>query len=146
MAVKQTYTPSTALQQQYQQFWQVFNKISASSEEFCREFTPHQYASIRSYQDYAIGRKYHISTGVDFSNCVVKVTAYFRDLAAYLEVYQQDKARIEEEMVQALRWRAFKTKGSITLFASVAIYRNGNWEEACKVMMENMIKMKNVVK
>lgn len=145
MSVIQQYVPTTALQQQYQKFWQKFNRISASSEEFCKEFTPHQHPSIRPYQDYSIGRKYHINTGIEFSKGVIRVKAYFRNLADYLEVYRQSKDRIEAQLGRTLRWQAFKTKRAITLYAAVSLNGSDDWQEASKVMMENMILMKNVV-
>jgi hypothetical protein len=145
MAITKTYIPKTPLEQQYQQFWKVFNKVSSNDEAFCSEFTPNKYASIRSYQDYSIGKKYHICAGIDFKKGMVRIKAYFRDIADYQVIFQSNKERIEGEIGRQLLWKAFNTKGAIILYETANFDKNSQWEEACKVLISNMINMKRVV-
>lgn len=142
MAVQKTDNPITALQECYRRFWEGFNLYTKDNSAFCKEFNVHPYPSIRPYQDYHIGKPFHITVGVDFKNSEIRVGAYFKNMDSYDFWSQQGKRRLESFMDRQLIWKRFKTAGSIFTYETANFSEEHGWENAFIVMVDTMIKMK----
>ena len=143
MAIKKKYKPETQLQHAYQRFWQKFNKVTATNDEFCKVFIPHPYGSIRSYQDYSVGDSYAIVAGINFKSKEVRVGAYFRSLVAF-DLFAENKALIEDRIGKKLAWKRHLTKASVTVIDSVDFDDDYGWENAFKIMIPLMLQMREV--
>ena len=145
MAIKPVKTEGlTLLQETYQKFWTRFNLISSSNEGFNSNFNVHQIASIRYYQDYAIGKPYHICIRISFEKELASIQAYFNNVVVYDEVYSQCKDRIEAMVGKRLIWKSMKTKSyaQLDLPLTYNISDDANWDAACKDMITYAIIMK----
>lgn len=142
MAKKPTDKPETILQQTYQKFWLGFNHVSVENAEFCKAFTPHPFPSIRSYQDYSIGKPYNLSVGVNFKRQEIHVSAYFSDLEKY-QLYFKMKEQIELKVGRVLLWKRHNTKASAALYDTADFDENHGWEVTYQKMMADMLLMKN---
>ena len=85
----------TLLQETYKRFWTKFNHISSQDENFVSNFKVHTIASIRYYQDYAIGKPYHICIKINFDRELASIQIYFNNLVVYDEFYSRYRDRIE---------------------------------------------------
>ena len=85
----------TLLQETYRKFWTTFNSISSQDENFSSNFKVHTIASIKYYQDYAIGKPYHICIKINFDRELASVQVYFNNLVVYDEFYSRYRDRIE---------------------------------------------------
>lgn len=138
MALSKDYTPKTLLQGHYKKFWTEFNKWCAKDELFCKEFKNHPYASIRSYQDYAIGEPYAIPAGINFKRHEIHVGAYFGNLDAY-QLYYNQKTQIEDRLGRRMKWTKHLTKASSILCIYVDFDENHGWEKAFEVIKSEML-------
>ena len=129
------------MQQTYQKFWKGFNRVSQDNEEFCKAFTVLPFPSIRPYQDYAIGKPYHISVGVQFNRHETRVAAYFSDLGAY-RFYSKFKEQIERNAGKNIIWKCHQTKASATLYHIAYFDENHGWDDTYQIMMADMLLMK----
>lgn len=146
MAIKQVkIRPRTELQSQYQRFWERFNIYSAQDNKFRAEFTPHPYADVRSYQDYAVAvGPYHLNTGISFSRHECKVGVYFRDVDVWDVFYNRHKEDIESQIGNRLLWSRHKTKGSATLIRQFVLNESDSWEMVFQQMISDLLLMKDV--
>lgn len=142
MAIKKPNKPETLLQSTYQKFWQEFNIFSAADDTFCKEFNPHPYGSIRSYQDYSIGEPYAICVGISFKKHEIRTSAYFGNLEAYLFYSEMLKGRIERNVGKRLKWTSHQTKASAVLYDEADFDENHGWENAFQVIINDMCTMK----
>ena len=138
MAARKQYKPETLLQQSYQQFWSAFNELTAKDALFCKVFKTHPYASVRCYQDYPVGKAYHIVAAINFRRHEIRVGAYFGDVQAYSFCYQNNRERIEELVGRRLAWTKHETKGSAYLYDTVDFGENYGWEKAIEAIKANM--------
>lgn len=143
MAIKSKETPKTPLQEKYWKFWSEFNNYTSESSEFKKEFKIHSLPSVRSYQDYHIGEPFHIVAGINFTKKEIRIGAYFSDLISYHFWYNHGKRWVESYVNKQLKWKSFKTKGSVYTYLSSDFDEATNWEKTFSIMIENMIKMKN---
>ncbi len=146
MAIKQvTIKPRTELQRQYQQFWARFNSFSAQDNKFIAEFTPHPYADVRSYQDYAVAvGSYHLFAGISFSRHEYKVGVYFRDVDVWDDYYNRHREDIESQIGNRLIWARHKTKGSATLIRQLLFNEPDSWEIVFQQLISDLLLMKRV--
>lgn len=135
----------TVLQEMYQKFWKGFNLLSACDKNFAHNFKVHKIASIRYYQDYAVGKPYHIC--IRISKEEVAVQAYFNNVTIYDDFFTHYRTRIESLIGKRLIWNRQTTKASITniLIAPFNISNENSWDDAYKVIMPNAIKMKDIL-
>lgn len=144
MPVVSNQKAQTHLEKVYRNFWRGFNLNTGLDGKFSREFKPHEFPSIRSYQDYSIGRPFGIVVGVNFPRKEIRVGAYFHDVIAYDSCYNFQRRWIEKELDKHLIWKKHKTKGSAYYYATADFDEEGNnWTEVYKLMAEIMLKMKN---
>jgi hypothetical protein len=142
MAIKRNEIPTTALEESYKKFWQEFNSYSSADDAFCKEFNPHPYGSIRSYQDYSIGQPYAIVAGISFKKHEIRISAYFGNLEAYLFYSEMLKGRIERNVGKRLKWTSHQTKASAVLYDEADFDENHGWENAFQVIINDMLTMK----
>ena len=144
MAIKPIHnTPATEKQILKSRFWAKFNAYSKEIEEFCKEFTPHPYADVRGYQDYAVGcGAYHIAISVDFQHDKCSVGVYFRDVDAWDVYYKNYKDSIEENIGAELEWKRHTTKGSSFLYESYDLSDEDFWKDAFNFLVRASIVMK----
>ena len=133
---------TTALGSTYQKFWQGFNEETNRNDDFRMEFKPHPYASIRSYQDYAIGQPYNVVVGINFKKHEIRVGAYYRDLAAYKFCYDTQKTIIEGRINRRLKWTLHQTKASAYLYDSIDFDNNHGWDACYKIIIDDMLLIK----
>lgn len=110
--IPEKYTTLSPLQEQYRYFWTRFNELSLSHKQFSMTFKVHPIPSIRCYQDYAVGKPYHLALKVNFKRNTFCVMAYFNNLSRYIEYYEQHRHRIECELGYELEWKQQTTAGS----------------------------------
>ena len=146
MAIKSKDKPRTDLQETYWRFWGMFNLYTKDNTTFCREFKVHPYPSVRSYQDYHIGEPFHIVAGINFRDKEICVGAYFGNLDCYEFWYKHGNRWLESYMGKRLVWNKFKTKGSIYVHTTANFDNEHGWDNAYKVIVETMIKLKNAFK
>lgn len=142
MPFRKPETPTTALNAIYQKFWQGFNEESCRNNDFCLEFNPHPYASIRPNQDYAIGKPYNIVVIVNFKKHVIRIGAYFHDLPLYKFCYETQRSLIEGRMNRRLKWTLHQTKASAYLYDSVDFDENHGWDACYQKIIDDMLLMK----
>lgn len=142
MSVKKRQRATTILASTYQKFWQGFNEKTSKDDVFRKEFRPHPYGSARCYQDYPIGKPYHIVAHVFFAKHEIHIGAYFGNLDAYHYCSEVLKNRIEHQIGKPLAWKQHKTKASAYLFDSVDFDENHGWDETYEVIIANMLLMK----
>lgn len=142
MSIKKIFKPRTLLQDNYQKFWQEFNRFSVADESFCKEFTPHPHGSIRSYQDYSIGEPYAICVGINFKKHEIRISAYFGNLEAYLFYSEMLKGRIERTIGKSLKWTSHQTKASAVLYDEADFDENHGWQSAFKDIIYDMCLVK----
>ena len=146
MAVKPVKRKNlTLLQETYQRFWTKFNQISSQDDDFASNFKVHTIASIRYYQDYAIGKPYHICIKINFDRELASVQIYFNNLVVYDEFYTRYRERIETLIGKHLEWKEMNTKAYAQLNLSLPylISDVSNWDKVCKDIIPNAILMKN---
>ncbi len=142
MAIILPPKPKTLLEETYQKFWQGFNDRTMDDEDFCREFTPHPYPSIRSYQDYHIGMPFHITIGITFDKHEIRTGAYFNDLEFYTFAHDTAKGVVENIIGRDLLWKSFKTKGRALLYDCADVDEHHGWENTYEMMIKNMLLVK----
>jgi hypothetical protein len=142
MSVLQNHQPETPLQKAYWGFWKGFNDYTRLDVAFSRQFKVHPYPAIRSYQDYSIGYPFHIVAGINFQRFEIRVGVYFGNLVAYDSCHDWQRDWIESRLNRHLTWTRHHTKGSAYAFYSANFNKNGNWVNAYRVMITNMLKMK----
>ena len=135
----------TLLQSTYQRFWTKFNHISSQDENFVSNFKVHTIASIRYYQDYAIGKPYHICIKINFDRELASIQIYFNNLVVYDEFYTRYRDRIEALIGKRLEWKEMNTKAYAQLNLSLPylISDVSNWDKVCEDIIPNAILMKN---
>lgn len=146
MAVKPVKRENlTLLQETYQRFWTKFNQISSQDDDFASNFKVHTIASIRYYQDYAIGKPYHICIKINFDRELASVQIYFNNLVVYDEFYTRYRDRIESLIGKRLEWKEMNTKAYAQLNLSLPylISDVSNWDKVCEDIIPNAILMKN---
>ena len=146
MAVKPVKRENlTLLQETYQRFWTKFNQISSQDDDFSSNFKVHTIASIRYYQDYAIGKPYHICIKINFDRELASIQIYFNNLVVYDEFYSRYRDRIETLIGKRLEWKEMNTKAYAQLNLSLPylISDVSNWDKACEDIIPNAILMKN---
>jgi hypothetical protein len=145
MAVKPVKRENlTLLQETYQRFWTKFNQISSQDDDFASNFKVHTIASIRYYQDYAIGKPYHICIKINFDRELASVQIYFNNLVVYDEFYTRHRERIETLIGKHLEWKEMTTKAyaQLNLNFPYLISDVSNWDNVCEDIIPNAIKMK----
>ena len=144
MAIKEITTePVTDKQLAKSIFWTKFNNYSKNNEAFCKEFTPHPYADVRSYQDYAVGQgAYHIFLNVNFQNAKCSVGVYFRDVEAWDVYYNKYRDAIEDNIGTELEWNRHTTKGAAFLVKSFNLSDEGFWVDAFDFLVSAAVEMK----
>ena len=145
MAVKPVKRENlTLLQETYQRFWTKFNQISSQDDDFASNFKVHTIASIRYYQDYAIGKPYHICIKINFDRELASVQIYFNNLVVYDEFYTRYRERIETLIGKHLEWKEMNTKAYAQLNLSLPylISDVSNWDNVCSEIIPYAIKMK----
>ena len=135
----------TLLQETYQRFWTKFNHISSQDENFASNFKVHTIASIKYYQDYAIGESYHICIKINFDRELASIQIYFNNLVVYDEFYTRSRDRIEALIGKRLEWKEMNTKAYAQLNLSLPylISDVSNWDKVCEDIIPNAILMKN---
>ena len=135
----------TLLQETYQRFWTKFNHISSQDENFASNFKVHTIASIKYYQDYAIGKSYHICIKINFDRELASIQIYFNNLVVYDEFYTRSRDRIEALIGKRLEWKEMNTKAYAQLNLSLPylISDVSNWDKVCEDIIPNAILMKN---
>lgn len=135
----------TLLQETYQRFWTKFNHISSQDEDFASNFKVHTIASIKYYQDYAIGKPYHICIKINFDRELASIQIYFNNLVVYDEFYSRYRERIETLIGKHLEWKEMNTKAYAQLNLSLPylISDVSNWDKVCEDIIPNAILMKN---
>ena len=135
----------TLIQETYKRFWTKFNHISSQDENFVSNFKVHTIASIRYYQDYAIGKPYHICIKINFDRELASIQIYFNNLVVYDEFYSRYRDRIETLIGKRLEWKEMNTKAYAQLNLSLPylISDVSNWDKACEDIIPNAILMKN---
>lgn len=135
----------TLLQETYQRFWTKFNHISSQDENFVSNFKVHTIASIKYYQDYAIGKPYHICIKINFDRELASIQIYFNNLVVYDEFYSRYRDRIEALIGKRLEWKEMNTKAYAQLNLSLPYLISDvfNWDKACEDIILNAILMKN---
>ena len=135
----------TLLQETYQRFWTKFNHISSQDENFASNFKVHTIASIKYYQDYAIGKSYHICIKINFDRELASIQIYFNNLVVYDEFYTRYRDRIEALIGKRLEWKEMNTKAYAQLNLSLPylISDVSNWDKVCEDIIPNAILMKN---
>ena len=135
----------TLLQETYQRFWTKFNHISSQDEDFASNFKVHTIASIKYYQDYAIGKPYHICIKINFDRELASIQIYFNNLVVYDEFYTRYRDRIEALIGKRLEWKEMNTKAYAQLNLSLPylISDVSNWDKVCEDIIPNAILMKN---
>ena len=135
----------TLLQETYKRFWTKFNQISSQDENFVSNFKVHTIASIRYYQDYAIGKSYHICIKINFDRELASIQIYFNNLVVYDEFYSRYRDRIETLIGKRLEWKEMNTKAYAQLNLSLPylISDVSNWDKTCEDIIPNAILMKN---
>ena len=136
----------TLLQETYRKFWTTFNSISSQDENFSSNFKVHTIASIKYYQDYAIGKPYHICIKINFDRELASVQVYFNNLVVYDEFYSRYRDRIESLIGKRLEWKEMKTKAyaQLNLNLPYLISDVSNWDKVCADILPNAILMKNI--
>lgn len=136
----------TLLQETYRKFWTTFNSISSQDENFSSNFKVHTIASIKYYQDYAIGKPYHICIKINFDRELASVQVYFNNLVVYDEFYSRYRDRIESLIGKRLEWKEMNTKAyaQINLNLPYLISDVSNWDKVCADILPNAILMKNI--
>lgn len=147
MAIKPVQTENlTALQELCRKFWTKFNDVSAHNNDFVKEFKLHKIASIRYYQDYAVGKPYHICIKLNFAKEQASIQAYFNNMCVYDEFYNKHRHRIESMIGSRLAWKEMTTKGyaQLNLNVTYPISDISNWDDVCNEMIAQAILMKSV--
>ena len=136
----------TLLQETYQRFWTKFNQISSQDDDFASNFKVHTIASIKYYQDYAIGKPYHICIKINFDRELASIQIYFNNLVVYDEFYSRYRDRIETLIGKRLEWKEMNTKAYAQLNLSLPylISDVSNWDKVCEDIIPNAILMKNI--
>lgn len=136
----------TLLQETYRKFWTTFNSISSQDENFSSNFKVHTIASIKYYQDYAIGKPYHICIKINFDRELASVQVYFNNLVVYDEFYSRYRDRIESLIGKRLEWKEMNTKAyaQLNLNLPYLISDVSNWDKVCADILPNAILMKNI--
>ena len=136
----------TLLQETYWKFWTTFNSISSQDENFSSNFKVHTIASIKYYQDYAIGKPYHICIKINFDTELASVQVYFNNLVVYDEFYSRYRDRIESLIGKRLEWKEMNTKAyaQLNLNLPYLISDVSNWDKVCADILPNAILMKNI--
>ena len=145
MAIKPVKTEGlTLLQETYQKFWTRFNLISSSDENFSSNFKVHHIASVRYFQDYAVGKPYHICVKISFENELASIQAYFNNVVVYDEFFTQYKDRIEAMVGRRLIWKSMRTKSyaQLDLPLTYNISDDRNWDAACRDIIPYAVLMK----
>ncbi len=136
----------TLLQEKYQKFWTMFNLVSSQDNNFASNFKVHPIASIRYYQDYAIGKPYEIGIRINFEKGVASVHAYFNNLVVYEEFYTRYRDSIESMIGKHLEWKEMKTKAYARLYLTFPyqISDMSNWSKVCEDIIPYAVLMKKV--
>lgn len=136
----------TLLQETYRRFWTKFNQISSQDANFAFNFKVHSIASIKYYQDYAVGKPYHICIQINFDRELASVQIYFNNLVVYDEFYTRYRDRIESVIGKRLEWKKMNTKAYAQLNLSLPylISDESNWDKVCEDIIPNAILMKSV--
>ena len=136
----------TLLQETDRKFWTTFNSISSQDENFSSNFKVHTIASIKYYQDYAIGKPYHICIKINFDRELASVQVYFNNLVVYDEFYSRYRDRIESLIGKRLEWKEMNTKAyaQLNLNLPYLISDVSNWDKVCADILPNAILMKNI--
>ena len=136
----------TLLQEKYQKFWAKFNHISSQDEDFSSNFRVHTIASIKYFQDYAIGKPYHICIKINFDRELASIQIYFNNLVVYDEFYTRYRDRIETLIGKRLEWKEMNTKAYAQLNLSLPylISDVSNWSKVCEDIIPYAVMMKKV--
>ena len=134
------------LQEEYQKFWTKFNYISSCNEDFSKQFKVHNIASIKYFQDYSEGKPYHICIKINFPREEVAIQAYFNNLTAYHEFFEQHRDRIELKLGKRLSWKKMKTKAYAlyTIPVSSQVSDMKNWDKICDEIIPHAILVKTI--
>lgn len=136
----------TLLQEMYHKFWTKFNYVSSCNDAFVKEFKVHKIASIRYYQDYAVGAPYIICIKINFNKEQASIQAYFNNLTAFDEFFGQHRDKIELKLGKRLLWKKMKTKAYAlyTLNLPYMISDMSNWDKVCEEIIHNAILVKKI--
>ena len=146
MSIKKIENPRTALEELYFKFWKGFNEATEKSIDFKKRFKVHPYSTLRSYQDYSIGKPYHIVVGINFARQEIRIGAYFSNTNCYDDCFAKYRESIELKIGRSLRWKRFMTKGSAIMFTTAGFDDQHGWENAYEVMINNLILIKDSFK
>lgn len=133
----------TSLQEQYKEFWLYFNAISSQHIVFPQEFKCHPIPSIRCYQDYSIGKPYHLVVKINLTKNQIAIGAYFNDVVKYDEFYRY-KDNIVNSLNMELGWIKHSTKGSAFMVLPANLYDKSQWIIICEIIIAKMIDIKKV--
>ena len=139
--IPEKYTSLSPLQEQYREFWLSFNAQSLCHSAFSSKFKVHPIPSIRSYQDYSVGKPYHLVLKVDYKKNLFAVKIYFNNIQKYIEYYVQYRARIEAELGYECEWKKQTTKGSAGKFFCAELYNKNQYAKIADQMMNEGLRM-----
>lgn len=139
--IPEKYTTLSPLQEEYRKFWLTFNAQSLCHYAFSSAFKVHPIPSIRSYQDYSVGKPYHLVLKVDFKRNLFAVKIYFNNVPTYIEYYEQHRSRIEAELGYECEWKEQTTKGSAGKFFSADLYDFKQYNKIADQMMDEGLRM-----
>lgn len=139
--IPEKYTTLSPLQEEYRKFWLTFNAQSLCHYAFSAAFKVHPIPSIRSYQDYSVGKPYHLVLKVDFKRNLFAVKIYFNNVPTYIEYYEQHRSRIEAELGYECEWKEQTTKGSAGKFFSANLYDFKQYNKIADQMMDEGLRM-----
>lgn len=139
--IPEKYTSLSPLQEQYRKFWLSFNAQSLSHSAFSSTFKIHPIPSIRGYQDYSIGKPYHLTLKIDFQHNVFDISIRFYKMPKYVEFYENYRNRIENELGYKLNWNQHSTAGYAIKNFAADLYDTSKYKNIADQMMNEGLRM-----
>ena len=139
--IPEKYTTLSPLQERYRQFWLSFNAQSLCHVDFSSTLKVHPIPSIRCYQDYSVGKPYHLVFKVDFKKNLFVVMIYFDNVPKYIEYHEHYRVRIEAELGYECEWKEQATKGSAGKFFTADLYDKNQYGKIAGQMMNEGLRM-----
>lgn len=144
MAIKPVQIKNLSiLQQQYRDFWTIFNERTSRHEDFKKEFNVLKTASIRTYQDLCIRKTYLISLKIDVKKEIVYIGAYFNSLTKYSDYYKHH-IKIENLIGEPIEWTEHSVKASAYISKHISFENKNNFEEVQNYLIDKAILVKKV--
>ena len=128
----------------YFEFWKTFNLQSSLHTEFNKEFTIKRKNSIRGYEDFSIGRDFHIVVKINLKQSKAILGIYFNNIGTYKRYYNIYRNNIENQIPYKIDWSLWKTKGSAYINESFNIEDKNQWTQTMDWLLNNAVLMKKV--